>query len=384
LIASAAMQRPMLVNIERLEACMEEHGLDAIVARSGTNVTYLAGIAYPGTLARHLDLPDSPRGIFVVWPRKGAPATIVNVIAEQLTRRDSWISRVEVYPEYVEAPVHRLCQVLTDMGLAEARIGLEADYVSRRDWEQLTQALPNAALVDCARLMDRVRWVKTPGEINLLRKAADLLDDAYLEVFPTIQHGESERSVHSRLVAACIRRGAGWVHGILNSDRNTVPYGGESDHRFLRGDVVRTDYVAYLQGYPGHQSRNAIVGEPTGTQSAAYRDVRDIYRAAVERLRPGTPAAEIYRFVVERFKDLGHSYTSMLAGHGVGCWWHQQEPIIAPKNSTVLEEGMVIAMEPFINHWHIQDMYVVRQHGPELLSAKFPTHEPFVIRLPGA
>ena len=72
----------------------------------------------------------------------------------------------------------------------------------------------------------------------------------------------------------------------------------------------------------------------------------------------------------------GLRYTTILAGHSVGCWWHQQEPIIARGNMRQLEEGMVIAMEPHVNHWHIQDMFVIRTDGPELLSSKLNTDEP--------
>ena len=378
------IDRPILVNVERLNRYLDEHKLAAVVARSGNNFTYLSGIAYPGTLARHLDLADSPRGVYLIWPRKGEPAIVLNAIAEKLTRRDSWVRRIEVYAGYVEPPVKCLCDVLADMGLAEQRVGFEKDYINARDWEYIAGRLPKLAIVDCTAMMNQVRWVKTPGEIALLKKGADLLDDAYLEVFPTIQHGETERAVHSRLIASCIRRGANWAHGILNSDRNTVPYGGESDSQFLRGDVVRTDYVAYVDGYPGHQSRNAIMGEPSAEQMKDYRTIRAIYGAASEKLRPGTTAGEVFAFVAERFEKAGRPYHSMLAGHGVGCWWHQQDPVISRGNLIVLEEGMVIAMEPHVDHWHIQDMFVVRRDGPELISSKFPTDEPYVITLDGA
>jgi Xaa-Pro aminopeptidase len=52
----------------------------------------------------------------------------------------------------------------------------------------------------------------------------------------------------------------------------------------------------------------------------------------------------------------GMAYKSMLAGHSVGAWWHQQEPVISRDHPRCLEEGMVIAMEPHVDHWHIQDM----------------------------
>lgn len=65
--------------------------------------------------------------------------------------------------------------------------------------------------------------------------------------------------------------------------------------------------------------------------------------------------------MVERFAAIGITYKSMLAGHSVGAWWHQQEPVISGDNP-------VIAMEPHVDHWHIQDMFVIRANGPELIS----------------
>src|SRR5258707_1793977 len=107
-----------LVNLRRLDEAMDANGLDALVARAGLNFTYLAGFAYPGTLARHLDLPDSPRAIYLIWPRHGEPRIVLNVIAEDLSRRDSWIEQFDLYEGYVQQPVERLAKELTDMGLA--------------------------------------------------------------------------------------------------------------------------------------------------------------------------------------------------------------------------------------------------------------------------
>ena len=88
---------------------------------------------------------------------------------------------------------------------------------------------------------------------------------------------------------------------------------------------------------------------------------------------------EVYEFVVKEFAKHGWSYTSQLAGHGVGCWWHQQEPVIARGAKIVLEEGMVLALEPAKDYYHIQDMVVVRTGRPEWISDKFATDEMFVI-----
>jgi Xaa-Pro aminopeptidase len=365
------------IQVDRLAAQMDALGLDAIVARAGINFTYLAGFAYPGTLARHLDLADSPRGVYLVWPRKGEPRIVVNAIAEGLARRDSFVEAFDVYAGYSEPPILRLAQTLAAMGLGDGKVGFETNFISAADWDMLRTKLPRLQTFDSTALMDHVRAVKTPAELAALKRGADMLDDAFLACFPTARPGMRERELHAALTGYCLAHGSEFTHGILNSERNIVQYAGESDFAFAAGDAIRTDYVAYVKGYPGHQSRCAVVGQPSAEQRRQYAVIRDIYRAGNDMLLPGRTAGEVYQFIVERFADAGMTYTSMLAGHSVGAWWHQQEPVISRGNPRRLEEGMVIAMEPHVDHWHIQDMFRVGANGPELISGKFPTDEIF-------
>jgi Xaa-Pro aminopeptidase len=370
--------RPVIANVRRLNEYMDRDRLAAVVVRSGNNFTYLAGIAYPGTLARHLDLANSVRGVLLVWPRYGEPVVVLDYAAEPVTRERSWVRRVEVYEPYVETAYDRVIKVLRELGLDRERVGFEKDAMTVAHWEVIQRALPDMEMVDCAPMMEEVRWVKTEAEIALLKRAADLLDDVFLEVFPTIKPGESERAVHARMIAGCLRRGFGWAHGILNSSTNRTLYGGEGNTAFLLGDIVRTDYVAYLDGYPGHQSRMAVLGRPSPEQQTQYRITLDIHRMAIDRCRPGVRACDIYEAVVTEYAKRGIRYTASLVGHGVGAWFHQQEPILTRGRKTTLEEGMVLAIEPYRDCWHLQDLIVVRRNGPELLSDKFSIEELFV------
>ena len=211
-----------------------------------------------------------------------------------------------------------------------------------------------------------------------MEAGARLLDEAYLEVLPTVRPGDTERLVHSRIIESCLRRGANWAHGILNSSRNAVAYGGESDMAFQAGDIIRNDYVSYLNGYPGHQSRTVVVGPPTDEQKNTYRVTRDIYRATIDRCRPGAKASDIYHFANDSFHQAGFQGNVSLAGHGVGAWWHQQEPYMVPSSDRVLEKGMVVALEPHIDYWHLQDMVLVTDDGPRLLSPLINTDEMLV------
>ena len=373
-----AGQRKSIANLARLGALMDEAGLDGLVLRSGQNFTYLSGVVYPGTLARHMDLTDSTRPVMVVWPRNGTPAIVANKIAAGLAQRDGWIEDIVLYEAYVDSPQETLAEVLRKANLASGKVGFEKDYWSAAHWEAVKQALPGMKMAECTALMDRVRWIKTDEEVKLIRKAAGLLDDAYLEAFSRIRPGDTERKVHADLVGTCLRLGFEWAHGIFNVFRNTVPYGGESDVVIERGDAVRTDYVAYLQGYPGHQSRTVIVGPPTPGQRRDYAINLEVHRKTIDRCRAGASVHDLWEFAMGEYRKASWPDHHMLIGHGVGPWWHQQEPILRRKSEHVLEAGMVLALEPHVNFWHVQDMVLVTDGAPVLLSPKFKTDEPFV------
>ena len=368
-----------IANVERLHALMDRDGLSALVLRSGTNFTYLAGFDYAGTLARHLDFSDSPRGVLIVWPRSGAPILVLNRFAVDRARRDSWIDDLVVFDDYGESLFERAARVLHDYGLANGRVGFEKTVVSAADWAVLGSALPAAEIVDCAGMMEEVRWIKTPGEIERIREAARILDEVYLDVFPTVRAGERECDLHARLIAGCLVRGASWAHGILNSSRNTVVYGGESGFELREGDVIRNDYVMWRRGYPGHQSRTVVIGEPSSELLRRYETVRDIYRATVAEARPGVRACDVHRFAQDAFAEAGLGGRVAIAGHSVGAWWHQQAPYLVPACDTPLEAGMVLAFEPHVNELHLQDMYLIRDDGQESLSPWFGTDAPLVV-----
>ena len=371
-------EKKITANIARLNALMDEAGLDALALRSGQNFTYLSGVVYPGTLARHMDLTDSTRPVVLLWPRKGKPVILTNKTAEGLARRDAWVEDVRLYEAYVDNPQDKLAELIREAGLSAAKVGFEKDYFSAQHWETLQQALPKMRMVPCTELMDRVRWIKTPEEVQMIRQAADLLDDAYLETFRRIRPGDTERKIHADMMGTCLRLGFEWAHGILNSFKNTIPYAGESDFVIEKGDAIRTDYVGYLQSYPGHQSRTVIMGPPSVEQKRDYAINLEIHRKTLDRCRVGANVHDLWQATMKDYAAVGWPDHHMLIGHGVGAWWHQQEPILRRKSPHVLEEGMVLALEPHVNFWHLQDMVLVTKGAPGLLSSKFNTDEPFV------
>ena len=376
--------RPILVNIERLHHCMDEAGCAAIVARSGMNFTYLVGVAYPGTLGRRLDFPDTPQDVFCIWPRSGEPVVVTAESARILTERDSWVKRIVSTDDYAETGIERMAKVLREVGLDKEKLGFDKTYISAPRWAEIESELPHAQLFDCTDLMHKVRWIKTSAEVELLRQAAEIQDQAHLAVFPNVKEGDTERKIHGQMLAECIERGCGYVHGVLNSSSNPDIFSGEGDVAFRAGDILRTDYVSYYWGYPGHQSRLFSLGPPSDENRKLYRAYHDIYLQLTEFCRPGKKSNEVWQFVHEKLIDAGfpHQNEAMI-GHSVGAWFHQQVPVLVRTEERPIEEGMVIALEPYIDSrtsiWHVQDMFYIGKDGNELLSPNFDTREIFVI-----
>src|SRR5262249_54568882 len=104
----------------------------------------------------------------------------------------------------------------------------------------------------------------------------------------------------------------------------------------------------------------------------------DIYRSTVERCRVGARAGDIYRHAAAALANEGGKPIP-LVGHGVGTWMHQQEPYIVEGADEVIEAGMVLARQPFFCAWQLQDLYLITNNGPKLLSDRFKTDEMLVV-----
>lgn len=80
--------------------------------------------------------------------------------------------------------------------------------------------------------MDAVRRIKTPAEIVLMKSAADVLDEAFIEVFGSLKEGDTGTGCRAPMVANCMQHGATHAHGWMNSHRSVVAAGGQSDFAF--------------------------------------------------------------------------------------------------------------------------------------------------------
>lgn len=369
-------------NESRLRKKLEETAMDAVVVRSGQNVVYLSGMRIPGTLGRHQDFVWSPRPILVVWPVEGAPVLVANAINRDLAGASSWIDDIRTYTEYEESPWEICGDYLEELGLDDGRIGFEKREINVPQWREVEETFPDADLCDCTDLLTAVRNVKTEKELELLRTSVTIQDEAHEEVFRDASPGATERDLHARMLQAMVHRGAEWGHGMMQSNNTRILYGGEGPVEITNGDLVKTDYVSYFNGYAANLSRMAVMGRPSATQKRRYQELLEVHRSLIEEvLRPGITGDEVWNALNDRLREKRYTDAAGLAGHSTGVWWHQEEPILRSGEETTLKPGMVVCLEPIIEkYWHIQDQILITDDGAELISDGFDTNGLFVMK----
>ncbi len=152
-------------NQARLMELMEEEDLAAVVSVSPENVTYTSGY-------HNIDMIVLREEVHaVVWPREGQPAFLVPDRANDYT---TFIDDLRRCPPYgpPDRAIRTLAEIIREKGLGGERVGIELDYLTAHKHGVLTEMLPDITWVEASGLLERVRCIKTPAEIELLRDAA--------------------------------------------------------------------------------------------------------------------------------------------------------------------------------------------------------------------
>lgn len=367
-----------LGNMPRLRQAVEESPFDAIVVVSPENLRYVADV----TFASQLKIRD--RLTFIVWAKGRDPVMVVCVVWEALVRKGSWIEDLRTYREFHEAPVAVLADTLRDLGLAAGNIGYEGEYLAGRYVNQLTAALPDVTLGECDDLLARARMFKTDKEIALLRGAYRGTASALEDVFKSAAPGVTERTLSRRLAGGILESGADQLAAmVFGAGVNTGLHAQASEYALQTGDLMKSDCGGLYSGYYSNIGRTAKLGALTEEDRSVWTRLREIQHELVAMLRPGVTGREVYE-TCERLhaeRDLpfifGHN------GHSVGLMIHER-PIIAPNEDIPYEAGMVSTVETRVRWpgrigYHMEDLFLITETGPEMLSDTFDNEEILVV-----
>lgn len=363
------------MNLKRALALMEEFGFDAVVATRYENLTYMSG-AYVYT---QRSVPT--RRSAVVVTSNGDAAYIFCGIEETLIRAESWIKDLRPYREFAEDPIDMLAALLREKKLTGKRIGLERQFLGADLVDQLLREGPKASYVDNYEYFKKLRMIKEPGEISLVERAAIATRKAVEAAFADARPGDSEKQIADNMVYHLLKLGAGETAliTVATGENGLVGHHMADETPIKPGQTVRTDIGGYFQGYYSDLARTYAVGEPTRQQIQAYRKLRRIEEEVIDSMVVGRSLREIYELCQDAFTREGLPFTMPHIGHSIGVELHE-EPMVQPREKTVLQENMVFNIEPFLsdpekNTYHLEDLLLVTKEGPRLLSGSLPPGE---------
>src|SRR3972149_286971 len=373
------MNAEPLMNVSRMKALLKASDLDAVVGMSLENFRYLAGSSLE--IQRHI----KERIGTVVWPRDGEPTVMVRSGEFSRVLEESWIKDVRIYREFEGGPMPALAEILREKGLATSRVGIEKYYLLTQYYEELQALLPKCRFVDCGRLIDEVRMIKTPKEVEVLRSAFVNTEKAIQIAYEMARPGDTTRTIATWMTHALLKFGADTVPFLVlasgTKSAHTHPMPDET--RIQYGETLRVDVGGLFNGYFSDLARMAVVGRPSPKQQETDRELLDATYQIRQMLKANTTFGEIFRAGAALMDRLGIPHVSHHLGHSIGAALHEQ-PFIQSHEERELEPNMVLCVEPTyleegVARYDIEDLILITESDPVVLSSFANTQEVMVI-----
>lgn len=227
-------------------------------------------------------------------------------------------------------------------------------------------------------LVSSLRRLKSPEEIGLIREASALAEGVLADLVPTLEAGMEERELAARFEYEFRKRGATGASFdtiALFGARSSLPHGVPGERGLRAGDAVLLDFGCRRLGYCSDLTRTYAFGTiPDAWFEEIYGLALAAQGRALKAVGPGKSCREVDAVARETIVDGGYGdYFGHGLGHGVGVEIHEA-PRLSPTSDMVLEEGMVVTVEPGIylpgrGGVRIEDLVVVTGDGCEVLSS---------------
>jgi Xaa-Pro aminopeptidase len=155
----------------------------------------------------------------------------------------------------------------------------------------------------------------------------------------------TERELATRIALGIVKRGAEVLYVQAGTGAAAAGRYLPTDRKINRGDIIRTDVCAVVEGYHSDLGRCYVVGEPTPEQERTYGTAYRALQAGLAALKPGARAREVFDSALAVWHQSGFEQVRRHhVGHGLGLEPHEP-PVLRPDNETLIEPGMVIAVE---------------------------------------
>jgi Xaa-Pro dipeptidase len=236
---------------------------------------------------------------------------------------------------------------------------------------------PESDFPDASDVLAQLRLRKDKAEVDAMRHAVKIAQDALEATIPLIKIGMTERELAGELVIQLFKHGSDPelpFSPIVSSGPNSAnPHASPSDRKLQAGDMLVVDWGAAYGGYISDLTRTFAVGEVDPELQKIHKIVQEANAAGRAAGRPGVPCAVVDVAAREVIEKSGYGkYFNHRTGHGIGMEAHE-DPYMRGDNMQLLEVGMAYTVEPGIylpnyNGVRVEDNMVITENGAESLS----------------
>ena len=382
MISSPALAKELKLRWDKIQQNMSDVHADGLLICDNVNLYYVSGRIFRG---------------YCYIPVKGEPIFFV--------RRPLGLNGTQVV--YIRKP-EEIGEYLQKNGIAfPDKLLLESDSISYSDYKRYETIFTPKEVLNGTALLRRCRSIKTPYEIDLIRRSGELHAKAYETIPSLYRKGMTDVEFSIELEHECRKLGSLGIFRIFGQSMEifmgSVLAGENADppspYDFAMGgaglDVslpvgcngtvltegmsLMVDMGGNFTGYMTDMTRTYAIGSVQELALKAHETSIAIHQAIAAKSRPGVAAKDLYELAAEMANDarlsdyfMGHRQKAGFIGHGVGIEINEA-PVLAPRSRDILAEGMVFALEPkFVipgtGALGIENTYAVTADGVEKLT----------------
>jgi len=351
--------------IQRAQDELKSRKFDLLVVEPSTNFQYFTSYN-PGR---------SERLILLMIPASGASVIVCPSFEVERIKRNTTITDARGWEESEDpwALVAKAAQQLKPRG-REGVVAIEPT-TSYQSYVRLVTKVRGWIPQDGGAVTERLRIIKSPEEIALIRQAIAATEASIAATFAQLVVGMTERDVSALLSREMASRNSPGGGLVQFGPSSALPHGGPSAGRLTKETVVLIDAGSRVEGYTSDITRTIWFGDaPSDEFKKVFNTVHDAQTAAIENAKPGvTQCQQVDRAARKVITDAGYGqfFTHRL-GHGMGMDGHEP-PYMVEGNTMLLEPGIVFTDEPGIYQLgkfgvRIEDDCMMTPTGVEVLS----------------
>ena len=352
---------------DQLNTSLQTSGLDAVVLNPGPTLTHLTGL--------HFHLMERP--VVLLFAKDQDPAIVLPELELQKVASLPYQLQVFPYPENPAEWDQAFRKAAQALGLDGKRIGVEPRQLRLLEFRHVKAGAPEADYPDASDALSALRLRKDQTEMEAMRRAVKIAQEALEAVIPLIKIGMTEKELSSELVVQLLKHGSEpempFAPIVSSGPNGANPHASPSERKLQAGDLLVVDWGATYDGYISDLTRTFGVGEVQEEYKKIHEIVQAANAAGRAAAKPGVPCANVDKAAREVIEKSGYGvYFTHRTGHGIGMEGHE-EPYMRGDNMQLLEPGMAFTVEPGIylagrNGVRIEDNVVITETGADVLS----------------